>query len=230
MPFNVNAVIAEIDGVLAKYEEVAKNHRTRAESGTYYYIGGPEDVRAEITTLLSQAISRLQPVADYGARAIEHYSSGYNDRIMVLAGVLRALRDDYASGRILSVQERIRSDLFSDFLEMAEYLIVDEGLKDPAAVMAGGVLEQHLRKLCENHGIPTTFPADGQGRERPKMTDAMNNELARQGAYGKNDQKQIAAWAGIRNSAAHGEYGNYNAEQAKLMISGIRDFISRYPA
>jgi hypothetical protein len=42
--------------------------------------------------------------------------------------------------------------LFSDFLELASYLN-SEGYKDAAAVICGGVLEGHLRKLSEKLGI-----------------------------------------------------------------------------
>jgi hypothetical protein len=62
---------------------------------------------------------------------------------------------------------------------MAEYL-QQEGYKDPAAVMAGGVLEEHLRKLCGKHGV-TVSP-------KPKL-DSMNSDLAKAGAYNKNDQR-----------------------------------------
>jgi hypothetical protein len=114
----------------------------------------------------------------------------------------------------------IHADLFSDFLEMAEYF-QDEGFKDPAAVLAGSVLEEHLRKLCGKHGI--TVPA------RPKL-DTMNADLAKAYAYDKNEQKSVTAWAGIRNDAAHGKFTNYTKDQVKLMILGIRDFIARHKA
>jgi hypothetical protein len=58
----------------------------------------------------------------------------------------------------------------------------------------------------------------------------MNTELAKAQAYSKNDQKQVTAWAGIRNEAAHGNYSNYTDGEVKLMLAGIRDFISRNPA
>lgn len=119
-----------------------------------------------------------------------------------------------------TLQERLHADTFSDFLEMAEYFLED-GFKDPAAVMAGGVLEEHLRKLSEKNNL--SLP------DRPKL-DTMNSNLASQSAYGKNDQKQVTAWAGIRNAAAHGKYADYSIEQVKLMVAGIRDFITRNPA
>src|SRR3954471_17296758 len=97
-----------------------------------------------------------------------------------LRGILSALRADYDAGRLQSFEELIHADLFSDFLEMAEYFL-DEGYKDPAAVIAGSVLEEHLRKLCGKHGI--IIPP------KPKL-DTMNADLAKAAAYNKNDQKQ----------------------------------------
>ncbi len=146
-----------------------------------------------------------------------------------MAGVLRALRQDYDSGRTKPFRELVHSDLFSDFLTMAEYLIKDENLKDPAAVLAGGVLEEHLRKLCDKNGIATTT-THASGKQHPKKLDTMNADLAKQNVYGKNEQKQVTAWAGIRNDAAHAHFGNYQLQQVVLMIQGLRDFISRYPA
>jgi len=146
-----------------------------------------------------------------------------------LEGVLKSLADDYRTGRIRPLLERIHSDLFANFLEMAEYLIEDEGLKDPAAILAGGVLEQHIRKLCDKASVATTYMA-GKGDIRPKKLSAMNADLPKAGVYGKNEQQQVTAWAGIRNDAAHAHYDRYNIQQIKLMIQGIRDFLQRYPA
>ena len=58
----------------------------------------------------------------------------------------------------------------------------------------------------------------------------MNAELAKARVYGGNDQKQVVAWADIRNDAAHAHYDNYTAPQVSLMIQGIRDFMARNPA
>jgi hypothetical protein len=137
-----------------------------------------------------------------------------------LRGILKALRADYEADRLQSFQELIHAEMFSNFLEMAEYFL-EEGYKDPAAVMAGGVLEEHLRKLSGKHNVPLP--------QNPKL-DRMNSDLAKVPAYDKDDQKQVTAWAGIRNEAAHGNYSSYSIEQVSLMVAGIRDFISRNPA
>lgn len=101
---------------------------------------------------------------------------------------------------------------------------MSEGYKDPAAVIIGGVIEEHLRKLCGRADIDTTING------RPKKADAMNNELAAANVYLKLDQKSVTAWLDIRNNAAHGKFDQYNTEQVKNMLLGHRNFITRIPA
>jgi uncharacterized protein (DUF2164 family) len=140
-----------------------------------------------------------------------------------LPGILKAVRADYADHYLQSVQEIIHAEVFGDFLEMADHLL-EQGFKDPAAVIGGGTLEEHLRKLCNKYGVLTTE------RGNPKKAEAMNAELAQAQAYSKLDQKSVTAWLDLRNKAAHGKYPEYTKEQVKLMVQGIRDFVTRLPA
>src|SRR5262249_22415010 len=131
-------------------------------------------------------------------------------------GILQALRADYENHRLQAFHEFLHAEMFGDFLELARHLL-EEGYKDPAAVIAGGVLEQHLRKLCAKYGVSLS--------ERPKL-DSMNSELVKKGVYTKTEQKQVTAWAGLRHHAAHAEWDKYKAEQVDLMIQGVRHFIN----
>jgi hypothetical protein len=140
-----------------------------------------------------------------------------------MLGVLGALRSDMANGRLSGMVGLIAAELFSDFLEMAQHL-VEEGYKDPAAVLAGGVLEEHLRKLSEKAGLPTTG-MDG----KPLKADTMNAALMKADVYDKLDLKNVTAWLDLRNKAAHGEYAAYGKEQVALLLQSIRDFITRVP-
>ena len=138
-------------------------------------------------------------------------------------GVAKALLSDVKDGYLKSFEEVIHGDVFGDFLEMADHL-VSVGYKDAAAVIAGSTLEAHLRLLAAKHGITTT--AGG----RPKKADTMNAYLVKAHVYAKLDQKNVTAWLGLRNDAAHGNYVAYDKNQVALLISSIRDFISRNPA
>lgn len=145
-------------------------------------------------------------------------------------GILRAVQQDLSSGRLTtSLREIVHAEVFVDFLDMAEYLLTQAPvLKDPAAVLTGGVLEERLRQLCRKNGLPTedTTP-DGT---RPKKAEAMNADLVKAGVYDKLNQKNVTAWLDLRNKAAHAKYAEYDAAQVDLMLRGVRDFAARFPA
>jgi hypothetical protein len=58
----------------------------------------------------------------------------------------------------------------------------------------------------------------------------MNGELTKADVYSKNVQKQITAWASIRNDAAHAKYNGYSEGELRPMIACVRVFIGRHPA
>ena len=145
-----------------------------------------------------------------------------------IIGVVQALRDDLAKGYLRSLEEIVHSDIFSDFLEMAQYLC-DSGYKDAAAVIAGSTLESHLRSLCHKAEIPVTVEKDN-GVIVPKKADGINNELAKAEIYTKLEQKSVTAWLDLRNKAAHGKYTEYDEKQVASLINDVRNFIVRNPA
>jgi hypothetical protein len=101
----------------------------------------------------------------------------------------------------------------------------ERGYKDAAAVIAGSTLEGHLRKLAVKASVPFERE-DGT----PLKADALNNELARVGAYNKLQQKTITAWLDLRNKAAHGLYTEYGDTQVSALVRDVRDFMTRFPA
>jgi len=137
-------------------------------------------------------------------------------------GILFAVKQEIDGGWLFTVKGLISAEIFSDFLEMAQYLL-NEGYKDAAAIMSGSVLEEHLRQLCIKSSIPVENIKDG----KPKKADLLNAELAANSAYNKLDQKSVTAWLDLRNKAAHGKYGEYTKDQVVLMHQGVTEFICR---
>ncbi|MFN8002093.1 MAG: hypothetical protein U0X75_13875 [Acidobacteriota bacterium] len=178
----------------------------------------------ELRTRVAAAIERLSPSGSTYVRALQNTRVYPKGRLDDSVSILKAMRADYVSGYFHTITELIHADIFGDFMEMADHLI-EQGYKDPAAVITGSVLEEHLRKLCDKNSIAVLQP-DG----RPKKADAMNAELAGANVYSKLDQKNVTAWLDLRNKAAHGKYGEYTKEQVALLIQSVRDFITRNPA
>jgi hypothetical protein len=137
----------------------------------------------------------------------------------VFNGALALIKDDRLDRLISSI--RIESE--SELLEQAETLAA-AGYPAAAAVIAGGALETHLRHLVDRNGL--TISGNGS-------TSAYNQAIARARKsgveiYSKADVDLIESWGKTRNDAAH-DPGNFKhtKDLVKLMIEGVRQFISR---
>lgn len=212
------SVLPQIDSVIAAWE----NLKSRRKHGDYSDL--PDEEVSEVINRTIATVDRLTlPHTPYRV-SIGSLVSSYgvnNGRVLDdLIGILKAVRMDYTQGYLQTIQELVHADLFADFLEMAEYLL-EEGYKDPAAVMVGGVLEEHLRKLAIKNGIQVLENG------KSKKADRLNSDLAGGCVHSKLDQKSITAWLDLRNKAAHGKYSEYQHEQVLLMLLGVRDYLTR---
>jgi hypothetical protein len=135
----------------------------------------------------------------------------------VALGVFRAVKEDYENGAIFELRQIVEAEVFDDFLEQSESLLL-AGFHQPAAVIAGSVLEDGLRKLCEREEIELP--------EKPKL-DSMNVALAKNGTYKLLTQKRITALADIRNNAAHGKWDQFTKEDVDDLIQWVRNFMER---
>jgi hypothetical protein len=141
-----------------------------------------------------------------------------------LGAIVSALADDYEHGGLLTVAELVHADVFDDFLELAGELL-DKGYVAPAAVVAGSVLEEHLRKLADKREV-----ARVDDRGRPKSVETLSVELRNADEFTELQRKSVQAWYAQRTAGAHGEGDRLIAADVERMIDGIRDFVARHPA
>lgn len=146
-----------------------------------------------------------------------------------LEGMILGLKSDYEEGLLRSITEMVEVDVIADYLEQAEGLLKDKKSAShsylPAAVLAGAVLEDSLRRLClrQTPSIKTSKPG-GQ----PKTLGSLIDDLKDAGLYNELKAKQLRAWADIRNAAAHGRFDDFTRTDAENMIKGIQDFLADY--
>ena len=145
-------------------------------------------------------------------------------QVSQMLGISMSVKHDYDNGLLDNIKSLLQADIFADFLEMGEYLL-NEGYKDAAAVIIGAVLEDSLRKLCDNNGISTN-----KENGSPLTIDPINVALAKGDVYSKLVQKQITTWAHVRNKAAHGEYSEYDKKQIEMMLLFVQNFSEQYLA
>lgn len=193
---------------------------------TLHYVdtGLYTQLRASGLSFIHNIFGREHPTyVDYENCAAKN---GYSMALRMQA-ILRSIRDELAGGWFVRVRGLVSAEIFSDFMEMAEHLL-NEGYKDAAAVMIGSVLEEHLRKLCEKYGVSTEYQT-AKGDMAPKKADILNADLVKEQVYNKLTQKQVTAWLGLRNDAAHGHYDSYVREQVEQMFTGVLNFMVRVP-
>ncbi|MEO8150337.1 MAG: hypothetical protein ABI723_22070 [Bacteroidia bacterium] len=139
-----------------------------------------------------------------------------------LLGILDAIKNALENGLLENFETLVRAELFSNFLEMAEYFL-NENLKNVAAILTGGVLEDSLRKLAIDNGLTINRP-DGK-----RMTiDPLSEALGKIGKLTALQIKKIKVLADIRNSAAHSLYDNFTDSDVKNMIRDVNDFVTSY--
>ena len=174
------------------------------------------------TTRLAGVIERYAPQGSiYRAQADRALSMGYDKfKVEPLAEVVRAFREDVDKGYVRSVEELIHGEVFEDFLEMAAEL-QSKNFHAAAAVIAGSVLEDHLRKLATKENVPVVGSSG-----RPRGVDALSQELVKAGVFTEPQRKILVGWYGQRTEGAHGRPENVIPEEVGRMIAGVRDFVA----
>lgn len=224
--FDETKVTQRIDELLRKGNKVLDTHMPLPPNDFRNYPTLETDIFMEWRTqTLSLLTSFLGKDSVYVNSFQETVKGGFVSCVKAGQGILRAAKEDILDGYIQNFESLISANIFSDFLEMAGYLL-DEDYKDAAAVIIGGTLEEHLRKLCLKNSIEITIDS----KSKPKRADLMNADLVKTNAYQKSDQKNVTAWLDLRNRAAHGQYNSYSKEEVNIFLLGVRDFITRNPS
>ena len=130
-------------------------------------------------------------------------------------GILAAAKEDYQGGYLMAIRKLVSAEIVGSLLDQAQELL-DAGYVGPAAVLAGCILEDHIRNVCHDKQIELP--------DKPKL-DYMNAQLAKIEYYNKLTQKQITSLAEIRNSAAHGNWDQFKEDDVQVMVKWIARFI-----
>jgi hypothetical protein len=233
--------------ILTRFEELIKEapllaERMRREheeanrgSGVVYFgesefhsqFVSAEAFRTKAISLVTLVLGNAQRANDLVDEIRRLNANSYG--IEHIVGILIGLQDDYKKGLLSDITNMIEANIAADYMGQAEHLL-GEGIQGqfdhvPAAVLAGAVLEDSLRRLCGRQmpPIPTIKP-NGQD----KMLNALIDDLKSANVYNELIAKQLRGWADIRNAAAHGRFDDFKREHVESMIKGIEVFLADY--
>ena len=138
----------------------------------------------------------------------------------ILESFLNSVMNDLISNS--SYERKIQIDVVNDYLSQAEDLL-DKNEFHPAtaAILIGASLEEFLRNWAFDQILIS--------EETKPSIDGYATTLKKEGLIDKQDYKEITAWAGLRNDAAHGHWQLVsNQEKIIHMLSGVNLFIRKY--
>jgi hypothetical protein len=215
---NTEDLIQRIDSLISKGQEAVNkgNERDISLANTGLWAG----FRSASLSFIKNLYGERHPFYTEFNKQVQY---SYINSVKAGINILLSIKTEIENGWLISYKKLVSAEVFSDFLEMGKYLL-DNGYKDPAAVIIGSVLEDHLRFLCRNNSIAVTHTSGGDVKS--KKADLLNSDLAKAGVYGVLEQKSVTAWLDLRNKAAHGKYDEYQIEQVNLMYLGVLNFIT----
>ncbi len=148
----------------------------------------------------------------------------YDVAIVIIVNTLKGFLEYLESGLLDEVTPvyQAQLDVVSGFLDQANNLLVkNEFHPGAAAVLIGATLEEFLRNWIEKEGIEL-------GNKKPTI-DSYIKLLKENEFISKQDIKDVTAWAGIRNDAAHGKWDEVNSkDKISLMLQGVNLFMRKY--
>jgi len=209
-----NALVTKRFAELEAKSREIESKKTKGEVGYHVDSAAIKGWGTSVLNLLGNAFGRD---GDHYKEFQKHLSKfmGYDYEYDYLVGIFLAAKEDYEGGYLFRMTSLIKAEVFEDTLEQAEAL-ASATYKDAACVVNGVALELALKELCTKNEI-----------EHGKA-DRMNTDLCKKGVYNLAKQKQITAWLDLRNKAAHGDWGAYNAQDVKLMLEGVRAFVGDF--
>jgi hypothetical protein len=114
----------------------------------------------------------------------------------------------------------IRFEAATDLMEQVQLLLEDSSVVAAApAMLAGAALEEALRGLM----VGCDEPIVGA----PSISK-YSISLRKCGRISRQDEKNITAWGGLRNAAAHGQFDAVSPHEARLMVAGVNLFLQQH--
>jgi VanZ family protein len=124
--------------------------------------------------------------------------------------ILRSAQDRLGS-MLSDIKGVLEADLFDDEVAAAEDLLKKKHVR-AAGVVAGVVLERHLKRIAGNHKIVLR-------KKQPTIGD-LNDALKQASVYDTIQWRQIQRLSDIRNYAGHAKERDPTSEEIQELISG----------
>lgn len=214
-------VLDQLDELIQRGQPIAESYKVSGMSFTLIS-DVPEWTIREFVTASSAAIDRIAGRESQFYRQLVlwpqktlHFNS---EIVMSVLGSLRALHESVKKGYLMTVQQLAHAEVLDDFMVQSRTLL-DAGYHVAAMVLVGGVLEEHLGKLCVARSISTPV--------KPGL--GTYNDALRGVVFDQPTWRRLQALGDLRNLAAHGQGAKVKAEDVEDAWTFAGRFLADYP-
>jgi hypothetical protein len=173
----------------------------------------PERV-GEFEKMYDQATFAAQRfVTEYGeiqGNQVSNFSEYFSNQIGFVRSIPRNLQS-----KVLALRGLVARDLMEDELTVSLSLLRENYIRE-AGVIAGVVLERHLKMLCEKYDIEVGA-RDMLGQLNDKLRSHYPNDA---------EYRRVQFFSEIRASCAHDKGGEPERSAVSQLISGVQGFIA----
>lgn len=200
------------DDIVAQAAEVLRTLEDRGDAGALAYA---QEFLRTYAGEKSAFYKSLEEVSKYAPGDVVGQS---------IENILQSFVQFVEQGHLgrLSLERKVQVDVVSDVMEQANLLLNSRGVH-PAApiIIIGCALEEFLRNWVEDSALHL--------KGRKPSIDSYAKTLREAEAIGKQDVKDITAWGGLRNTAAHGKWEEVSdAKIATIMLGAVNLFMRKY--
>lgn len=139
-----------------------------------------------------------------------HFRTCLQTEVAILKSILPTIEV-----RALRVRELVAGDLMTDEIGAAGYLL-EHGFVRPAGIVAGLVLEQKLKLMCEKAGIQVG-DRETIGSLNARLRDYYDDPT---------DYKRVSWMAEVRAHCGHDKGKDPATEQVRELIDSVHKFVS----
>ncbi|MEI6083617.1 MAG: hypothetical protein WCS70_04875 [Verrucomicrobiota bacterium] len=138
------------------------------------------------------------------------------NNVRMMRGFLRQLRDAIRKDHLVKLEDQISAADFADFLAHAKFY-ADNGKKMESSVIASAIFEDAIKRIARKNKI-----------EDVSVLDSTLNALKSNGVFSAVETKKYKFYAGIRNSALHASWEEFELNDAKELVAGTQKLIEEF--
>lgn len=205
-------LIGDCSKVLATRQTSSQGHEQLNEPAAH---GWATNAQALVRSIFGPDSEHYREASRFGSLYLSP------ERIEILQGILRSAADALDQGYVFEMRQLARADVEGDLITQAQELHA-ASYSRAAVVIAGAVLEEHLRAVAPSWSVATTNAAG-----KNLTLEPLNVELKRAGAYDDVMRSRITAMGTTRNEVAHGQPFNRTDDEVRRFIEDVIDVCDR---